>query len=100
LVNTVYGERAGAKPSPPPGASTAPAPPSTSHAAAAGLADEPSHPDDPIVAMLMQQVSSLMRERAAQAEEIQHLQRDNEALQELVGYLAGEDGRDVHPDLS
>ena len=50
--------------------------------------------------MLMQQVSSLMRERAAQAEEIQHLQRDNEALQELVGYLAAEDGRDVHPDLS
>jgi regulator of replication initiation timing len=54
------------------------------------MADDP---DDPIVAMLMQQVSSLMRERAALVEANSTLQRDNEALQELVGLLANEDSR-------
>jgi hypothetical protein len=90
------GGTAGTKPSAPsPPPEPAQAPSSTTHAPAE-LGDE--HPDDPIVSMLMQQVSSLMRERAAQAEAIKLLQRDNEALQELVGYLAGDEGRDVHPD--
>jgi len=48
-------------------------------------------PGDAMITVLMHQVSNLMKEKAALVEENNQLKRDNEALQELVGYLAGED---------
>jgi len=54
-----------------------------------GMPDE--DPGDAMVTVLMHQVSNLMKEKAALLEENNQLKRDNEALQELVGYLAGED---------
>jgi len=53
-----------------------------------GMPDDDPH--DAMVTVLMHQVSNLMKEKSALAEENNQLRRDNEALQELVGFLSGE----------
>mmetsp|Transcript_36823 Transcript_36823/g.70551 ORF Transcript_36823/g.70551 Transcript_36823/m.70551 type:complete len:177 (-) Transcript_36823:678-1208(-) len=47
-------------------------------------------PADAMVTVLMHQVANLMKEKQALLDENGTLRRDNEALQELVGFLSGE----------
>mmetsp|Transcript_62132 Transcript_62132/g.196517 ORF Transcript_62132/g.196517 Transcript_62132/m.196517 type:complete len:306 (+) Transcript_62132:2-919(+) len=48
----------------------------------------PPGADDPLADLLMRQVDSLMKEKGGLAQEVDRLQRENDSLHELVGFLS------------